>query len=301
MSARTGELAADVAWARPPAIPVALICGYNGSARPSAEQVAAWGRPFLCGFESDVVRSYAGGDAGEADAAFSCRSFDELGYPRECGSWVCAADASSTPAQYLANVTEYGRRYALRMIAGGRPGPLLAYGNPAAVEAMVAGFRAAGVTGLRWGVGTWGYGEGRGPNQPPAEADVELLQSGNTPGPADGTDLDWLYAPVDVFRAWGGPAPSEPVTPSRKKPPKMWIAHVASTHGCDLWTETPTKLRYWQNTDTTEGDWGIGATLRGYMAQGVTVVTYPTLADYQPVYNDLMRQAGHPDGPGVVH
>lgn len=210
MNTRTGELAADVAWARPASIPVALILGYNGAARPTMAQVAAWGRPFLCGFESATTRAYAGGDAGEADAAFSCSSFDELGYPRECGSWVCAADSPSTPAQFLPNVREYGRRYALRQIAGGRSGPIAAYGNPAAVEALCAGIRDAGLVALRWGVGTWGYGEGRGPNMPPDDADCELMQSGNTPGPAEGTDLNWLYAPVSAFAPLGGPAAPPP-------------------------------------------------------------------------------------------
>lgn len=299
MNTRTGELAADVAWARPGGIPVALIAGYNGPARPTVEQIKAWDRPFLCGFESDVVRSYAGGAAGEVDAAFSCRSFDELGYPRDCGSWVCAADASSTPAQYLANIEEYGYRYALRMMIGGRFGPILVYGNPDAVEALCRGIRRTGLVALRWGVGTWGYGEGRGPDQPPNEADVELLQSGNTPGPAEGTDLDWLYASLEVFHAWGGPTTPTPVTPTRKKLPTMFIAHVAATQTCDLWTETPTKVDVWQNDDNPT--WGVGQRLARYIAAGVPVVTYPTLADYQPVYNDLMRQAGHPDGPGVTH
>lgn len=210
MNVRTGEIAHDVAWARPPAIPGALINVYNGAARPTKEQVDAWGKPVLMGFESATTRSYAAGDAGEADAAFSCTSFDEVGYPRECGSWICAADANSTPPQFLANITDYGRRYALRMIVGGRSGPILAYGNPDAVEAMCAGIRDAGLVALRWGVGTWGYGEGGGPNQPPAEADAELVQSGNTPGQAEGTDLNWLYAPVSIFAAWGGPT----VTPT---------------------------------------------------------------------------------------
>lgn len=210
MNDRTGEIAADVAWSRPAAIPAALILGYNGAARADRAQVDAWGRPFLMGFESATTRSYAGGDAGEADAAFSCRSFDEVGYPLECGSWVCAADSSSTPGQFLANIEEYGYRYALRMIAGGRTGPITAYGNPDAVEAMCRGIRRAGLLAIRWGVGTWGYGEGRGANQPPNEADAELVQSGNTPGPAEGTDHNWLYADVATFAAWGGPAPAPP-------------------------------------------------------------------------------------------
>lgn len=205
MNARTGELAHDVAWARPPAIPGALILGYNGAARPTKAEIDAWGRPFLCGFESATTRSYAGGDAGWADGEFSVRSFAELGYPIECGSWVCAADSPSTPAQFLPNVEAYGLNYARRLIAAGRLGPLLVYGNPDAVEALCRGVRAAGLVALRWGVGTWGYGEGGGANMPPAQADAELVQSGNTPGQADGTDLNWLYAAVAVFGAWGGP------------------------------------------------------------------------------------------------
>lgn len=222
MNTRTGELACDVAFQSNtiPTPAVALILGYNGAARPTVETIARWARPVLLGFESDVIRSYAGGDAGDADAAFSCQSFDEVGYPRDCGSWVCAADASSTPAQYLPNITEYGRRYALRMAAGGRSGPILAYGNPAAVEALCAGVRAAGLTALRWKVGTWGVGEGGGPNMAPDQADAELVQSGNTPGPVPDTDLDWLYAPVSMFAAMGGPAAATP-TPKKKGSSRM--------------------------------------------------------------------------------
>ncbi len=210
MNTLTGEVAHDVAWSRPPAIPGALILGYNGSARATREQVEAWAKPFLMGFESSTTRAYAGGDAGDADAGFSCSSFDEVGYPRECGSWFCAADTPSTPAQFLGNIEEYAYRYALRMIDGGRSGPLAAYGNPAAVDAACRGITRAGLVALRWKVGTWGMGEGGGPNQPPAEADAELVQSGNTPGQAEGTDLNWLYVLTAVFCAWFGPTTSAP-------------------------------------------------------------------------------------------
>lgn len=214
MNVRTGELAADVAfeWASIATPPVALILGYNGAARPTMARVDEWGRPFLCGFESVVDRATAGGDAGEADAAYSCSRFDEMGYARELGSWVCAADTTSTAPWLLGNVTEYGRRYALRMIAGGRSGPLTAYGNPAAVEALCAGIRAAGLVALRWGVGTWGYGESGG-GIPPSTADAELIQSGNNPGPVPGTDLNWLYVPVSTFAPYGA-APETPAPPA---------------------------------------------------------------------------------------
>lgn len=213
MNARTGEIAHDVAWARPPGIPGVLILGYNGAARATKAQIDAWGRPFLCGFESSTTRAYAGGPAGWEDGGFTVRSFGELGYPRECGSWLCAADANATPAQFLGNIEEYGFNYALRLIADGRNGPILCYGNPDAVEALARGIRRAGLVALRWGVGTWGYGEGGGPNMPPAEADAELVQSGNTPGQAEGTDLNWLYASVAVFGAWGGPPLTTPIEP----------------------------------------------------------------------------------------
>lgn len=219
MNQRTGEIAADAAWPaadQGPNPPVALMLVYNGSARPPRPVVDAWNRPTLMGFESSTTRAYAGGDAGEQDSGWSCDRYDEWGYGRDLGSWVCAADTPSTPGQFLPNITEYGRRYALRQIAGGRFGPITWYGNPAAVEAACAGCRAAGVIALRWGVGTWGYGEGGGPNQPPAQADAELIQSGNTPGPlAVPSDLNWLYVVVSTFAAYAGgaaPAPTPKTT-----------------------------------------------------------------------------------------
>lgn len=217
MNVRTGELALDVAFQQfdgPP--PVALVCSYNGAALPPKARVDGWQRATLLGFESSTTRSYAGGDAGETDSAFSASVFDAWGYPRECGSWVCAADAPSTDPVFLPNCEDYGYRYALRQLAAGRSGPILVYGNPAAVEAVCRGIRRAGLVALRWGVGTWGYGEGRGADQPPSSADCELLQSGNTPGPIAATDLDWLYAPVNVFAAYNGPASS---TPNPAPPP----------------------------------------------------------------------------------
>lgn len=214
MNQRTGELGLDVAFQQfdGPA-PGALIASYNGAALPPKSRVDGWARPTILGFESSTTRSYAGYDAGVADAEFSANVFDAWGYPNECGYWVCAADTPSTDQVFVPNITEYHRGFVTRMRQRGYIGPATKYGNPRAVEAACAGARGAGSIGLRWGVGTWGYGEGGGPNQPPATADCEFLQSGNTPGPLPATDLDWLYAPVNVFAAYNGPASGAPSGP----------------------------------------------------------------------------------------
>jgi hypothetical protein len=214
MAARTGEISLDVAWAWdgiPPRPPVAMMNVYNGSARPSRAAVDSWGVPTLMGFESAVDRAFAGGDAGEADANFSIGRFAEWGYPLEAGSWCCAHDGNGTPSWALGNIEDYAFRYARRMVAAGRTGPIAGYGNPAAVEAFRRGCARAGVESPRWGVGTWGYGEGGYANAAPAFADCEQLQSGNTPGMYAGTDHNWLYAPVSVFRPYGLVVDDEPV------------------------------------------------------------------------------------------
>jgi hypothetical protein len=121
---------------------------------------------------------------------------------------VCAADASSTDAFYVSNITQY---FAAWRSVLGASRVIWAYGNPTAVEAAIAG----GAT-IRWGVGTWGYGEGGGPYQMPTSSGADILQSGNTPGPADGTDYNALYAPLSTFAAWGGPSPTPPVVDSQE-------------------------------------------------------------------------------------
>lgn len=233
MNAITGELALDVAFTKfSGEAPVALVVSYNGPALPTREQAAEWNRPLLLGFESDTTRAYAGGDAGERDSAFSCGVFDSWGYPRDCGSWVCAADTPNTSAQFLPNIEEYAFRYAVRQLTGGRFGPLAGYGNPEAVEAFCRGVRRAGFVGLRWGVGTWRYGETRD-GQPPAVCDVEMLQSGNNPGPRPATDLDWLYAQVAVFAPMGGPAPT-PIFQGDDMP-YVGLKKRADGHTFDAW------------------------------------------------------------------
>lgn len=209
MTVRTGEVAADVAWGRPGSIPADLILGYSGPAFPGVAWIQAWGKPFLLGYESTTTRAYAGGDAGAQDAdqwVSVARSIP--GYLEgRCGFWICCADANSTPAWALPNITEYARRFTVRVVAEvGVPVPGLGYGNPDASAAGAAGITAGGAFGMRWGVGTWGEGEGANPGRPPADSDAALIQSGNTPGPADGTDLDWLYQPLSTFAAFGGPA-----------------------------------------------------------------------------------------------
>lgn len=291
MGARTGQTGADVAWARPSEIPADLILGYSGPARPTVEQINAWGKPFLLGFESATTRAYAGRDAGIADAQWHESRARDLGYPADCGTWVCAADTPSTPAVFWPAIRDY---FAAWRSVIGPTRPLLAYGNRDAVREALAG----GAT-LAWGVGTWGYGETSW-GAPPAESDAHLIQSGNNPGPAEGTDLNWLYCPLELFAAWHGPTPAPTPTPSEKKGPDMlFIAHTLDTQTCDLWTETGVKLDVWQNTDN-RNPFGVGEKLAAYVGQGIPVVTYRTTGDYTTqAYNDLMRIGGHPHGPGT--
>lgn len=215
MSARTGELSLDGAWGIDANVPVnpsvAMLNGYNGAALPSKARADTVGRPLLLGFESAVDRAFAGADAGWRDGNFSCDVFDAWGYPLECGSWVCAHDGNGTPGWALANIEAYGERYGAALVARGRTGPVTVYGENAAVDALFRGLNRAGLVGLRWLVGTWGNGEGGGPNQPPPFAECEQLQSGNTSGPYPATDLDWLYADVSTFAPYGLALPPTPV------------------------------------------------------------------------------------------
>lgn len=207
MNARTGELSLDGAWGIDVNVPsnpgVAMCNAYNGAALPSKAWADSLGRPVLLGFESAVDRAFSGAQGAASDSPFSADVYDRWGYPFECGSWFCAHDGNSTPSWALANITDYGDRYCTIQLERGRHGPLTPYGNPAAIAAAVAGIVRAGGTFARWGVGTWGNGEGGGPNQPPAQADCEQLQSGNTSGPYPGTDLNWLYADLSVFAPYG--------------------------------------------------------------------------------------------------
>lgn len=246
MNARTGEIALDVAFTKfGGEAPVALVLSYNGPALPTREQAAEWNRPLLLGFESSTTRAYAGGDAGETDSGFSCFAFDQWGYPRDCGSWCCAADTPNTSPQFVPNIEEYGYRYALRQIVGGRLGPITWYGNPTAVEAACAGTRRAGLVAIRWGVGTWGYGES-GSGAPPAESNCELLQSGNNPGPRPATDLDWLYAPVALFRAMGGPAGGGAPAAPANRGSSMEIVHYNNPFGLTaVLTDDGLELQRW--------------------------------------------------------
>lgn len=202
MNTRTGELACDVGFPpHPGKVPVALANIYSGAARPDPATIKGWGVPVLLGFEATTTYSYGG--AGNVDAAADqlLGAAQAIGYPSGCGFWICAADENSTPAQYLPNIEAHFGRWRERL----GPVPITPYGNPDAIYAAARG--AGGLINL-WGVGTWNGGEGGGPNQPPAQSPFSLLQSGNTPGPAPGTDLDWLYVPVANFAAWGGPAPA---------------------------------------------------------------------------------------------
>lgn len=206
MSELTGKTGADVAWARPADIPADVILNYSGPAFAGLEQIRAWGKPYLLGFESTTTRAYAGYDAGVVDAQ-QLRGVAATipGYlESSCGAWYCAADERSTPAWALGGITDYGR--AFRDVFGPTV-PLIGYGNPDARRAAAAG---SGAPFLPWGIGTWGEGEGGYPNQPPASSECALVQSGNTAGPAPGTDLNWLYQPLELFRAYGGPAGAPP-------------------------------------------------------------------------------------------
>lgn len=259
MAARTGQTGADVAWARPPVIPADLILGYSGPARPTVEQINAWGKPFLLGFESATTRAYAGWDAGIADAQWHESRARELGYPPECGTWVCAADTPSTPAVFWPAIRDY---FAAWRSVIGPTRPLLAYGNRDAVREALAG----GAT-LAWGVGTWGYGETSW-GAPPAESDAHLIQSGNNPGPAEGTDLNWCYAPLEVFGAWHGPTATIPAPPSEPVPEEensmRYVikggTHSARLHGQDLMVTDGDSVQLlpagtWELTDLAHCAW----------------------------------------------
>lgn len=224
MSARTSLVLADVAWARPDNLGqvVDAILGYSGPAFPGIDWIRHWGKPFLLGFESSTTRAYAGGDAGAEDArqlidvARTLPGYVESG----CGLWWCSADSPSTPAWALPGCTEYGRRFVLECLtADWRPTITLPYGNRAASSAGVTGAIAAGVTSAMWGVGTWDFNEGRGAYQLPDDSDAAVLQSANTPGPADGTDYDALYRPLEELGFYGGPI-AAPIPRGR---PEMFV------------------------------------------------------------------------------
>jgi hypothetical protein len=205
--ARTGLVTLDGAWGvdvNVPSNPAVAMCNtYNGAAIPSKAWADSLGRPMLMGFESSVDRAFSGAQGAQQDSPFSANRYDGWGYPVECGSWVCAHDGNSTPNWALANIEDYALTYALIQMQRGRSGPITGYGNPAAVEAFRRGVNRAGLDSPRWGVGTWGYGEGGGAYQLPPFADCEQLQSGNTPGPYPATDYNELYADIAVFRPYG--------------------------------------------------------------------------------------------------
>lgn len=260
MNARTPLIAADVAWgARGIGIPAELILGYSGPAYAGLDQIRAWAKPFLLGYESTTTRSYAGGDAGQADIEQLISVARTIpGYLKGgCGFWMCAADETSTPAWAWPGITDYFRRATARYLAEiGQPPAVPPYGNRDAVAAAHAGIVAGGGIPLDWGVGTWGYGEGRGANQPPDVSDAAMLQSGNTPGPAEGTDLDWLYVPLERFRAWGGPTPAPSPLPSTSEEDDMRIVvgQVFGRQGWIAWKVAGNQiLKQWAEYNGTSG------------------------------------------------
>lgn len=236
MTARLPLLCGDVAWgARGLSMgPYDLVNGYSGPAFPGLDQIHAWGKPFLLGFESATTRAYAGGDAGAVDAQELIGVARTLpGYlEAHCGFWMCAADANSTPAWALGNITDYFRRASLEILsAGWVPARGFGYGNRDAAMAATDGIVAAGLPGDEWGVGTWGYGEGGGTNQLPGDSDAALVQSGNTPGLVDGTDLNAMYQPLDYFGAYGGPAADVPSAPTAPPEDEMLIVIMSLPFG----------------------------------------------------------------------
>lgn len=212
MSALTDDRALDIAWARPASIPCPLI-NYSGPAFAGLEQLLAWGQPFIIGFESSTTRAYAGYAEGRVDARALLdvlRTIPDY-LSGNYSTWMCAADANSTPAWALPGVQDYFAGAADEFLAiGYRPKITFGYGNPEASAAAVAGVNGRGLRGERWGIGTWREGEGGGPNQPPAVSTAAMLQSGNTPGPAEGTDLDWLYLPIAQLGFNNGPSSPTP-------------------------------------------------------------------------------------------
>jgi len=230
MNDRTDRIAADVAWSRPPDIPADLILNYSGPAFAGVEWINRWGKPYLLGFESTTTRAYAGGDAGAVDARQLLGVMRSIpGYlERRCGFWVCAADSPSTPGWALDQVTEYCRRFAAVIVAEVGEVPALAYGNVDAARAGARGLTAAGAIGREWGVGTWGYGEGGSANRPPRISSAALIQSGNTPGPAEGTDLNWIFTELGAFAAHGGPRTT---TQPKRKAEDVMLFHTSDDGG----------------------------------------------------------------------
>ncbi len=229
---------ADVAWARPAVIPDDLIMNYSGPAFCGLDQVKAWGKPYLLGYESSTTRAYAGGGAAIPDAqqllgvARTLPGYIESG----CGFWFCAADTPNSPDHVLGWIREYGAEFARQIHAVCGVVPILAYGNRAAASAACAGIADAGGRPYPWGVGTWGYGEGGAPNSGPSESDAALVQSGNTPGRAEGTDLNWRYVDLAELRPYGlDVAAAPPVTVGTNEGDEMELI-AATSDGPVSWT-----------------------------------------------------------------
>ncbi len=236
MSARTSLVLADVAWARPENLGAVVdgILGYSGPAFPGLDWIRHWGKPFLLGFESSTTRAYAGGDAGAEDARQLISVARTLpGYiENNCGAWWCSADSPNTPGWAVPGCTEYARRFVLECIGiGWRPTIGLPYGNRDASSAGVAGAIAAGIGSGMWGVGTWNFGEGGGAFQLPSDSDAVILQSGNTPGPADGTDYDALYRPLEELGFYGGPIATTPAVTTQPLEEHMELVTVPTPFG----------------------------------------------------------------------
>lgn len=85
-----------------------------------------------------------------------------------------------------------------------------AYGSKYGLDVVRASGVAPRLT-RRWGVGTWGFGEGPAPHGAlPPGVDADLIQHGNRAAPVGGTDYNTMLRP-DMGQ-WGGPVSTPPAS-----------------------------------------------------------------------------------------
>lgn len=278
MGARQPEIVADVAWgARGVPIPAHGLRVYSGPAWPGMGQLDAWGVPWEVGYESVTTRAYAGHDAGWVDAGqligrlrAECPAYIEQG----CSVWFCAADASSTPAWALGQITGYAQGFAARCDAEGfHPATIDPYGNRDAVYAARAGL-PPGRCNL-WGVGTWGFGEGGGAYLMPASSDAAVLQSGNTPGPAPDTDYNAVYVPFADLHLMGGPEP----VPVPKGSPMLILVQDGPNAG--LWLIGDLSAHHFASVNEVHG--GSPAVMSGASFDPILRMVQTNQQTYKPV------------------
>jgi hypothetical protein len=169
-----------------------------------------WGNQFLGGYEAAL-----------ASCDRMMRGWDALGAPRDGTVLPAVALLDPSPSAVYGNESQF-RDYA-RGWNDALPFPeFTGYGSLYAH--MLAADVAPKMT-RRWGVGTWGYGEGRHGELPDAIAfSVEMIQHGNVASPVPNTDHNTLYR-ADMGQ-WGGPAPRP-----KPKDSLMWVAIIKGLDG----------------------------------------------------------------------